>query len=352
MIQKLKRYSKQLSGSILHDRRLVSAINDCLSALVLRAKGGTKQRINNFDWLRLFLALEVVYTHAHAFTHTTAYALPVDPVPGFVALSGFLIPGSFGSSENWKHFAWKRITRVYPAFAASLVLVFALAGWNAMLPTMLGYLSIGLIQMHGGGNGALWSLMLEEILYGSHVGCRLRRLWTAEIAAGLAVACIALALALHGDNTIDRIFRAAAAYFLGNLAYFNKARITSTRLIVPAFLASVLASYLVPLELWGLVVPTVGILAVLSVVTLPQIPFAVPADISYGLYIYHVPILGYLVFLRRSPNAVFLTFVFSVAISVASAYLIEQPALKYKNRLPRLQFWKARRPEVLAVEPA
>src|ERR1700722_2670887 len=111
---------------------------------------------NNFDFLRLALAVLVIFSHSfplgagseiheplRVLTHgeMTFGAFAVDL---FFVMSGFLIAGSAERSGNMGSFLKKRVARIYPAFVVSAILMvlivlplsggtFAEAHWPARL---------------------------------------------------------------------------------------------------------------------------------------------------------------------------------------------------------------------------
>src|SRR5476651_1337833 len=111
---------------------------------------------NNFDFLRLALAVLVIFSHSfplgvgsethellRVLTHgqMTLGAFAVDL---FFVMSGFLIAGSAERSRSVGSFLKKRVTRIYPAFIVSAALMalvvlplasgaFAEASWPARL---------------------------------------------------------------------------------------------------------------------------------------------------------------------------------------------------------------------------
>jgi peptidoglycan/LPS O-acetylase OafA/YrhL len=298
------------------------------------------KRLNNLDYLRLFLALEVVLIHLWSRTAPEYLRWMIEPVPTFVCLSGFLIPGSFDASKNWQHFAWKRFLRVYPAFAISMVLTFLLLGLPGFMAALFTYLTMGLV-VPGPGNLPLWSLMVEEILYASHVLARLRNRWNAEAAGVCFAITLGVSTALNWPHrpigpalAVDGIIRAAAAYFLGNIAYFNKPKLSraSGLLAIGFGLACVAArvysvSVLAPALICGM-----ALASVLAANNLPQIIQRIP-DASYGIYIYH---FGIYIWLIRHGYSAWWTLPAVLALAFVSAIIVEQPLLKSKDRTWKL----------------
>ncbi|MOA45517.1 hypothetical protein D3C78_1679190 [compost metagenome] len=64
------------------------------------------------------------------------------------------------------------------------------------------------------------------------------------------------------------------------------------------------------------------------------VPFKFP-DISYGIYIFHMPIIQYLLFTKGVDSLaamLLLTTALLVPFSLASWYCIEKPALRFKRK--------------------
>lgn len=86
-------------------------------------------RQNNFDLIRLYAALNVVFSHS--LTHLRLpgrplwdWALVAAPgVPIFFMISGFLITESFLRSPSLIRFAWKRALRIYPLLAVNIIVL-------------------------------------------------------------------------------------------------------------------------------------------------------------------------------------------------------------------------------------
>jgi peptidoglycan/LPS O-acetylase OafA/YrhL len=289
---------------------------------------------SNLDYLRLALALEVVATHTAGFTQVLSGA-----VPTFVCLSGFLIPGSFESAGNWATFAGKRIRRVVPAFVASLVLVAALLGLPGLVSAVATYLTAGLLAYGGAGNGALWSLMVEEVAYASHAISRIAKLkqylWTPATILCLAITAVVFwryAIVSKWQPESMRIFAALAAYWAGNLLYFNKEKLQSMSWLV--FLGGLFIAYWVGTKHFDPLVdlacsPAMAALVVMIAWRAPQLP-RIP-DISYGIYVYHAPIWVALYRLHQPRSLFGPVLLFVVPTAILSWYLIEKPILRAKR---------------------
>jgi peptidoglycan/LPS O-acetylase OafA/YrhL len=101
-------------------------------------------RDNNFNLLRFFAALFVLYTHSFSLTTGDADNEPLRLLLGmslgdiavdiFFITSGFLITSSYINRGNVVAFAWARILRIYPALiTAVLFCVLIVGGWFTTL---------------------------------------------------------------------------------------------------------------------------------------------------------------------------------------------------------------------------
>jgi peptidoglycan/LPS O-acetylase OafA/YrhL len=297
-------------------------------------------RYPNFDVLRLLLAAEVAFVHA-AFVVNSAFSWNdyVMAVPGFLAISGFLVLQSYSESGSWIAFIRKRACRLLPALAVSLILTWILFGAAGMFNSLLNWLTGGLYTVDGMANGPLWSLGWEECAYlllaGLWVVGAYKRpfyIW-ALLAISIGVVCAGNNLAPHARI----ILFLAPAFFTGNLMFIYRERL----LKIPSFVPWII--FYVMLQ-WRLV-PAAGMLGGASLVLFQAfavvwvgmagskiIPFKFP-DISYGLYVFHFPIVLFLEsrygITKLSEMLVWMGCLV-IPFCLGSWYLIEKPALRFK----------------------
>jgi peptidoglycan/LPS O-acetylase OafA/YrhL len=105
----------------------------------------------------------------------------------------------------------------------------------------------------------------------------------------------------------------------------------------PTFYALAIGVMLLRPQLLGyFIVAALPLAVVLLAYTLPQIPRPFP-DISYGIYVYHLPFLhAWVQFLPgvSTTEVVLMTFVSAISIAAASWYAIEARALRLKDWYP------------------
>lgn len=141
---------------------------------------------NNFDILRLILAILVYFAHWNILTsqdisnqlfHLSGYAVHM-----FFIVSGFLIFWSFDADQNKKHFYIKRFFRIFPLYAFLIILqtlffigfsdgsTFEVIKYFIVNMFFLNFLAPSVGSTLGGLevnaiNGSLWTLKNEVVFY-------------------------------------------------------------------------------------------------------------------------------------------------------------------------------------------
>jgi len=125
------------------------------------------QRFPNFDILRLSLAVYVVIAHSFLYTTPSLKIYPlILPVPAFLAISGVVVLKAYSEVNSLKEFAKRRVLRIFPALAASIILIFLLFDLQVALNSIVTYLTAGMVLPTAGyTNYALWSLAWEQLAY-------------------------------------------------------------------------------------------------------------------------------------------------------------------------------------------
>jgi hypothetical protein len=178
-------------------------------------------RYRNFDYLRLFLAIEVVAGHLWAgLMRPGNFWVPIPPVAAFVGLSGFLIPQSLERSRDLWHFAWKRVVRTIPALVPLMVAIGIVFGFKRVLGAIAQYLTAGYYGKFVGVTLPLWSLIVEDALYACiamlFVVGLYRKVW---VTLPILAALIFGATYIKDPMTEYRLFHTSIAFFTGNLIY-------------------------------------------------------------------------------------------------------------------------------------
>lgn len=328
---------------------------------------------NNFDLLRLLAASQVVAMHAGEWLRLpgTPDILTLFPgVPVFFVISGFLITGSYiGRRQSLHDYARNRILRVYPGMTVNLALIFVLmvvtgaitldalgdpriytyfaaiaaTGWTKLGGVLAGSKSFtfGPETLPFFPGGALWTVGVEigfYIVVPLIMG--LPRKWLpAVFAASLGLAAVQMRLQ---SSWIDTTIPAYLWIFLlgagARLAWDRVGWLF--RQTFPIWLALHLLLWIVP----DYKTPTLpAILSMLTLAgcslsfahTLPRISSILRRqDISYGVYLYHMPVILTLLWLGHSGEGWLWAAVFAATFVMAalSWLLVERPALALKRR--------------------
>ena len=141
---------------------------------------------NNFDILRLSLAILVFFAHwntlirydfSNIIFHLSGYSVHM-----FFIVSGFLIFWSFDADQNKKHFYIKRIFRIFPIFAFLVILqtLFFISFSDGSINQLLKYFFVNITFLNflspsvgtalsdlyvNAINGSLWTLKMEVVFY-------------------------------------------------------------------------------------------------------------------------------------------------------------------------------------------
>jgi peptidoglycan/LPS O-acetylase OafA/YrhL len=321
-----------------------------------------------FDYLRLALALEVVTYHLGV------HLMGVDAVPAFLAISGFVILQSWIATGNCWRFWWKRIVRLQPAFIVMLIVTGLVLGRQYAVDTLHIYMRAW-FGGYDSGNGATWSLMAEEIAYLSMAALyalgayRSKPLIAAMFAAALVGLFFVETLTPHPSNRIISYLTLAATFFLGNLAYLHRDKVVpfARRYAVFSLPLLILGPVTVRLlamaqsgprgtvitelcSIGSITLTFAGIAAVLLVGLGVRIP-SIKRDLSYSVYLWHVPLIFLLGHHFRGSVVTLITIVTLPILAVLSHRLVERPALRFKEWTPKWRNLPFTRPSLPPLGP-
>lgn len=292
---------------------------------------------NNFDLIRLLLASVVFAAHTAELSRLPLLA-PLRgflnssvAIDGFFIISGFLIFASYENSSSLRRYFEKRARRILPAyFAVVLICAFGLslvsslpmeayfsAQWWRYLAanlSMMNFLQAELPGVFQGQpvravNGALWTLKIELMFY----LCAPALAWLLArggklymIIAIYALALIyAYAMSVLAHRTGEELFialrhqlPAQLAFFMaGGLLfyYFNEFKTHATRYLLLALCGMFVYRmfdwyWLYPISLAVLVIYAGSVFSYLG-------NWGRYGDLSYGVYIWHFPIIQLFVYL-------------------------------------------------------
>lgn len=345
-----------------------------------------KFRANNFDLIRLFAALQVALHHAseHLGVSEGAWGTWASIVPGvpiFFFLSGFLISRSYETNDRIFEYARNRILRIYPGLIGCTVIavlsVFAAGYFPKAIPNVTNFVvwivaQVSFAQFYnpsfmrefGTGvlNGSLWTIAVElqfyllvPVLY----QLLIRRLKSTALMNFLLVG---LTLLFLSSNIIIQRLRETE----GHTIPFKLLLVS----FVPwfyMFLAGVIAQKNFELFYrWfagrGVVVCVIYLAGAYAAMlylgaqggnkigpvlftglacTVFSLAYSAPTwaerllkhnDISYGVYIYHIPVINLFMFYKLSSSmfSLWLALGITVVMACLSWKYIERPAMKRK----------------------
>ncbi|WP_240470934.1 acyltransferase family protein [Schaalia suimastitidis] len=332
-------------------------------------------RDNSLNLLRLLLALLVVFSHAQILAgvgdgvvlfgqHLGSWA-----VVGFFGISGYLITGARIRSDAGRYLI-NRVVRIYPAFLLVLVFVaFALAplthflekgtidGYFGTSPTPLNYVYSNLllkVSYYNIGttlashelsawNGSLWSLSYEfwcYIIIGVFMSWKFIRqhIWPTGVLFVISVlAHVGIErLNPYIDNNYDlSLLIFMLPYFLGGaIIYQLRERLPMRgRYALLALVISLILIATFPAYGKQLASPSMAYLILYLGTVLPSPSIIKTHDISYGVYLFHFPVIQFLITLGADRLGFLPLLALSAGItiflSILSWFGIERAAMRW-----------------------
>lgn len=331
------------------------------------------QRKNSLNFLRLILALMVIFGHAFPLVKNQYFEL--NQIAGFAVnmffcISGFLITAS-AQRGNPLNYLWRRFLRIFPGYWVSMIIV---AFIFAPLASLMGHsekpwefsLALGYMWQNfdlynlqfdvGGGpsdipyaqvwNGSIWTLWYECVAY----------------LVIMPFVFLPLVRKFQRFTVTLAFFFSIGVYALVVLAEVNTAMYFHLARMIPMFLAGAL------LYVWGDKIKAISSLSIICIVValllqlfapgwmiqLSQIIFAYGIlgvasrlkiytgykhDLSYGVYIYAFPIQQLMMIFGTATLGILGNFILVSILSMGVAYLswnlVEKPSLRLKNLFSR-----------------
>ena len=325
---------------------------------------------NNFDALRLFAALAVLYSHQYPVTATTPPGwMNVAMIGGvavmtFFVISGYLVTTSWHLRPRLWSFIGKRVLRIWPALIVVVLIAMVVLGSTfTTLPTkeywhhgatwdylhniilQIRYNLPGVFSNHpiaNAINGSLWTIPIEVSCYALLAVCglfgllRWRSVWV--------FLCTGYLLWFLSSKTMD--LTGSMAHYYEFPAYFVFGSLIATINIQflrhrwrYALLASVIAAatYSAGFKYSALLLFLPAVLISIGTSSWPVLSQAGRfGDVSYGVYLYAFPI-------QQSVYALWPSLSFSASLLVVTVLtliagwlswrLVEAPALRLKRYL-------------------
>lgn len=333
--------------------------------------GGVGLRANNFDLIRLGAALLVLFSHAfvltgHAADEPAARLLRhvTDgggaAVGAFFVLSGFLIARS-AVVHPWRDYLRARALRIYPAFAAAVLVQALVLGpavsvlgpgaylgaaetWGAVGRALLFSPRPGLPGVFEGNplpgvvNGSLWTLRVEVVCYAATLAWAWLGAprWMVGLAVAVGFAALAGAHVAGAGLRVISVLDCLLFFAAGAAAWCWRERLALRWWVAGALLAAfwLLAATPAGPLLWHVALPyavlRVGLARMVAGGILRRL-----GDVSYGVYLYAFPVEQVLVAAVPGIGPGHLALVaapVAIVLGLASSRLVERPALRLKRR--------------------
>ena len=333
------------------------------------------ERIKNLNWIRLFAAIAVLFSHSFLIAEGDERNEPLESMTGeilgvygvfvFFIMSGFLVTRSCCATSSSKTYFWNRFLRIYPGYAVSIIICLFVVCPFFTTPSpdnhgqTLSFLDdfarsllfLDNILLCDGAwfyssdsgmgevlNGVYWTIKIEVLLYIFLALLKKLNLLRSEIVFTLALASTGLFLADWYPNfELWGLTFGMPGFFAGSFLFFamSQREFKFSTVLVFLFLLAVSG-------LFGLLPKLFPVLAAYPVLALgflklPDFDLKLRSgDYSYGMYLFGWPVQqilrswvgdsmsGWTFFLLSLP----LVFIFSIL----SWHLIEKPSLRFKTR--------------------
>ena len=343
----------------------------------------TKNRPAGFDYMRICLALCVIFWHSFIISYGEITKGPfqrsVEPlimlvVPMFFALSGFLVAGSLERSRTIFGFLGLRVFRIMPALSVEVLLSALILGplltnlplgdyfsdseFHRYFLNILGdihYILPGVFVNHPMRqvNGQLWTVPYELVCYIILACIAVLGIFRQRhMLLGFLVLCYAAQIA----NTLFRpstAFEGAGgstivmAFVAGLLLFRYREKIMWSGVLCLAMAAiSILLPILVPKGMRFAPVPIAYVTVYLGLLNPQRNRIILSGDYSYGVFLYGFPIQQAVYSLGPQVHEWYYNMLITVPLTVAFAafswWFIEKPVLSQRNIIKRGEDWYLR----------
>ena len=313
-------------------------------------------KLNSFDWLRLLAAAMVIHHHVYPLSGRTAPSFFFADygalgVGIFFVISGYLVSGSLARSATLGDYIKKRLLRIEPGLIVSLLVTALALGATVTTLPLAQYLTSPQLWLYVAKNtllypveytlpgvfaanpfpavvnGSLWTLRLEFSCYLALAALAAVKLLRPRVVTVLVLIAAAGLVALHliwppeaGWLRLADVAVLNGFLFLGGVWLHLHGKPPPWWVVAASLL-------LLATPLWALGLPAVVL--GLGRLAAPKLP----ADLSYGLYIYAFPLQQVLA--MHGMLSLWTAMAATLPFAAASWFLIEKPALRFKPKAVR-----------------
>lgn len=333
------------------------------------------KRDNCFDFLRYLFAFSLILVHFCTLTDTEQFWFISGQmrVKAFFTITGFLVVYSFLRRKSLKVYCWKRILRILPAYATTILLCYLVGYFFSTASATDYYFSLqsfkyllanlsfmnfiepclpGLFTNNGYGpfvNGSLWSMKLEVLFYIAVpvIIWLMRKYGKSYVIITIFVMNVVFHTVfdylesttgnmlyhdIHNHNFITIIYFFSGTAILLYFDWFCR----HIKWILPCCMMYLCMMFITDVSVMYYFEPLVfsAIIVGIAYFCKPLNFLQRYDNISYGLYLYHFPIIQVLVQYRLHQYNIYLTFILAlfltVLLAIISWHVIEKPMLKRK----------------------
>lgn len=336
--------------------------------------------VNNINLIRLLAALQVYILHSKTHleiekNYDISFLLdlirPFPGVPIFFILSGFLITISCNNSDNLKIYFIKRFLRIYPllilitVFTLILIVNFSNPSINDIIIWVISQLTLAQFftpnSFHDFGigvpNGALWTISIEIVFYTLlPVLLFIKKKYGQLYLIIIATICLIInSLPIFIENSLShKIYQISIIpylphFIIGIFIADNKEKmkeVVANKLFLSLLIY--LISYFISFEILGISknLYQINIQNLPTLICLTFLIFSLAYnfkavsnkilssnDLSYSLYVIHMPIINVFVELNLKSDlrSLFALTILCFFISYLLWNYFEKPILKFKN---------------------
>lgn len=314
---------------------------------------------DNFNTARLILSLIVVFAHIRDLTEIqviynyTSFLNSDYAIKSFFAISGFLVFKSYLLTKNFNNFSLKRLYRIYPAYVVTIIFciyigfICSTLDFNSFIfsKVTLKYILSNLLFLnfleptlplslignpHTALNGSLWTIKIEILFY---LFTPFLIYFYRKIGASVYIISIigmSSLWVIHFTNynatpdaiILSRQLPAQIPYYaFGGLIYLNKFLYRNIKYFA---ISSCIILFLFDSQLITLVFkPIFYSTLIIYLCTGIQLPFQniIKIDFSYGIYLFHFPIIQYLIYNRYFEINIILSVTMAVIFSFIASFI-------------------------------
>jgi peptidoglycan/LPS O-acetylase OafA/YrhL len=325
-------------------------------------------RPSGFDYMRLALAVSVIFLHSTEFSarspalwflnHRPYNVWDMSVVPMFFALSGFLVAGSLDRARSVLDFLGFRALRIFPALVVDTLLAATVLGPLLTAMPLGAYLSSPGFRAYFLNMVGDIQAFLPGVFDSNPYGFVNVQLWTIPFELGCYLALAVLALVgIYRRRKLFLLVALLAVLFLQSAFAAANYR---HGLVAPSFMAGAALHLYRDRVPWNRWIFLVSLLAMTVTVVVPNLVRYLPVplayatiflgllnpkkawpvstgDYSYGLYLYGFPISQALIATVPAARVWYGDFVLTTlatgALAVLSWHLVEKRFLALKPRL-------------------